>query len=100
MTDADKPTLIDWNLRDFPEELRATCQKIALDERSKLGKRPRDAVVVARLLREALGLPPPPETQVLNSTHESIETEVRSDSPENAQGRSRETLRRKAKPAA
>jgi len=64
MAEPDKSTLVEWNLRGFPEELRAVCQKIALDERSDKGKRPRDADVVARLLRQALGLPQAPETKV------------------------------------
>lgn len=63
MTDTENqnPRLVEWNLRGFPENLRAACQKIALDERSKTGKRPKDADVVARLLRTALGLPQAPE---------------------------------------
>jgi uncharacterized protein (DUF2336 family) len=97
VTENIKPKLVEWNLRDFPEDLRTICQKIGLDERSKRGKRVKDADVVARLLRQALGLPQPPETEMLNSTHESIETEVRSDSREDAQGRSRETLRGKTR---
>ena len=36
---------------------------------------------------------------VVDSPHEGVKKEVRSDSRENAQGRSGETLRRKAKPA-
>ena len=71
MADDNKPKLCEWNLRGFPEDLRAICQKIALDERSQKGKRPRDADVVARLLRKALGLPQPPEPKVVNSDHES-----------------------------
>ena len=59
----EKPRLVEWNLRGFPEDLRAACQKIALDERSEKGKRPKDADVVARLIRQALGIPQLPRAR-------------------------------------
>jgi len=97
MEDADKSKLVEWNLRGFPEELRATCQKIALDERSNKGKRPRDADVVARLLRKALGLPEPPETVVLNSHHESGKEEVRLSTQPDDKRRAAKAIRNKAR---
>jgi|SRR5580704_6384865 hypothetical protein len=69
--------LCDWNLRGFPEDLRSRCQKIALDERSEKGKKPRDADIAARLIRQALGLPQPPEIEVLNSDHENGQGAIR-----------------------
>jgi hypothetical protein len=83
MAEPEKPKLVEWNLRGFPEELRAACQKIALDERSDKGKRPRDADVVARLLRQALGLPRPLETEVQSSTYKSGPKKRRLDSKPN-----------------
>jgi hypothetical protein len=77
----EKPKLVEWNLRGFPEDLRAACQKIALDERSEKGKRPKDADVVARLIRQALGIPQPPETAMLNSENENGKEPVRRSSP-------------------
>jgi hypothetical protein len=97
MADADKPKLVEWNLRGFPEELRAICQKIALDERSKLGKRPKDADVVARLLREALGLPQPPETHVIDSAYESGKGEIRRGSQQVDTSRTAEAIRNKTR---
>jgi len=99
VTENSKPKFVEWNLRGFPEDLRTICQKIGLDERSKSGKRPKDADIVARLLREALGLPQPQESEVINSAHEGIKKEVRPDSWENAQGGRGKRLRSKAKPA-
>lgn len=81
MAEADeKLKVVEWNLRGFPEDLRATCQKIALDERSTTGKKPRDADIVARLVRQALGIPEPP-TPVLNSGNENGKKPVRRSSP-------------------
>lgn len=72
-----KTMLVEWNLRGFPEDLRAACQKIALDERSQTGKRPRDADVVAKLLRQALGLPEPQQNSHSNADNATAKPKVK-----------------------
>ena len=86
---------MEWNLRGFPEDLRARCQKIALDERSTTGKKPRDADVVARLVRQALGIPQPTETEVLNLERENGKKPVRRSSPSDAEKPTAENVRDK-----
>ena len=80
----EKPKECEWNLRGFPEDLRALCQKIGLDERSATGKKPRDADVVAKLVRQALGIPQPAKAEVLDSKDENGQEPVRRSSPPDA----------------
>jgi len=91
---SDNPKLVEWNLRGFPEDLRNRCQKLALDERSGTGKRPRDADIVARLIRQALGIP---ENDVLDSSHESRQRPIRRGSPAHAGNTSTEDRRNKSR---
>lgn len=71
---ADKAKLVEWNLRDFPADLKGRCQRLAIGED---GKRLKDADIVAKLIRQALGLSQPTETEVLNSEHADRQRPVR-----------------------
>ena len=59
MADSDQPKLVEWNLRNFPEDVKIKCQQLALEKKYEInptGKKVTDAQVVAFYLRKGMGL--------------------------------------------